>query len=137
MKNKTPYIILFCFYLCAVLYLCLMKPDDIPHPEINLLGIPIDKAAHFLMFLPYPFLSYMLFHKKDRNIFANLCILIILYVAGVGLAYGTEHLQGMTDYRTQDMTDVYADLTGMIAGCIITFTYILIERAYRHINENR
>lgn len=130
-KRKIIFTALFCLYMAAVLFLCLMKPDDLPQPELYFFGLPLDKVAHFLMFMPFPILSQLMFMDKDRKTYADIIILICMTALGVGLAFGTEHLQAMTQYRTSDINDVYADFTGLAAGCIITLTLIFIKRHLR------
>ena len=128
MKRKTIYISLFCLYIAAILLLCLMKPTDLPQPDIMIFGIPADKIAHFLMFMPYPVLVYLMFYNKDRSRVLDLCILAACIAMGVGTAIGTEQLQAMTQYRTPDINDVYADMKGMAPGCIGVLIYIILKK---------
>lgn len=128
MKRKVTVILTFCLYLAAVLYLCLMKPDDMPQMELSFFGIPMDKLGHFVMFLPFPVLSYMLFYDRERKISYELLIMAAIIALGIGLAFGTEQLQAMTQYRTSDIMDVYSDMTGLAAGSIAAIILILIKR---------
>lgn len=113
--------------MAAVLYLCLAKPEDLPQTELYLLGIPLDKAAHFLMFLPFPILAYSTLWKRDRKAWTDIAILIIVLGIGVGLAFLTEHLQALTQYRSSDIKDIYADMAGLAAGSIIVLTNITFK----------
>lgn len=128
MKRKVTVILTFCLYIAAVLYLCLMKPDDMPQMELSFFGIPMDKLGHFVMFLPFPVLSYMLFYDRERKISYELLIMAAIIALGIGLAFGTEQLQAMTQYRTSDIMDVYSDMTGLAAGSIAAIILILIKR---------
>lgn len=128
MKRKVTAISLFCIYIASVLYLCLMKPDDMPQFELSFFGIPMDKIAHFLMFLPFPVLSYLLFYEGQRKITHEVLILTAILSLGVGLAFGTEQLQAMTQYRSSDIMDVYSDMTGLATGCIAAIILIIIKR---------
>lgn len=133
MKRKAIFITAFVIYLAAVIYLCLMKPDNLPQTELYLFGLPLDKVAHFLMFLPFPALAYMMLWEKGRKTWAELLILLSCLAVGVGLAFLTEHLQAMTQYRSSDIKDIYADMTGLGIGCIV----VLINIAIKHIRNRR
>lgn len=127
MKRKAIFITAFVIYLAAVIYLCLMKPDNLPQTELYLFGLPLDKVAHFLMFLPFPALAYMMLWENGRKTWAELLILLSCLAVGVGLAFLTEHLQAMTQYRSSDIKDIYADMTGLGIGCIVVLTNIAIK----------
>ena len=133
MKRKAIFITVFVIYLAAVIYLCLMKPDNLPQTELYLFGLPLDKVAHFLMFLPVPALAYMMLWEKGRKTWAELLILLSCLAVGVGLAFLTEHLQAMTQYRSSDIKDIYADMTGLGIGCIV----VLINIAIKHIRNRK
>lgn len=133
MKRKAFFITAFVIYLAAVIYLCLMKPDNLPQTELYLFGLPLDKVAHFLMFLPFPALAYMMLWEKGRKTWAELLILLSCLAVGVGLAFLTEHLQAMTQYRSSDIKDIYADMTGLGIGCIV----VLINITIKHIRNRK
>ena len=133
MKRKAIFITAFVIYLAAVIYLCLMKPDNLPQTELYLFGLPLDKVAHFLMFLPFPALAYMMLWEKGRKTWAELLILLSCLAVGVGIAFLTEHLQAMTQYRSSDIKDIYADMTGLGIGCIV----VLINIAIKHIRNRK
>ena len=128
MKRKAAFIALFGLYLAAILYLCLMKPDDMPQIELTFFGIPMDKLGHFIMFTPFPVLSYLMFYDRNRTIGGEFLIMTGLIAIGVGMAFLTEQLQAMTQYRTSDINDVYSDMTGLAFGCVITIILIIIKR---------
>ena len=127
MKRRILFITAFLLYMAAVLYLCLAKPEDLPQTELYLFGIPLDKAAHFLMFLPFPILAYSTLWKRDRKAWTDIAIVIIVLGIGVGLAFLTEHLQALTQYRSSDIKDIYADMAGLAAGSIIVLTNIIFK----------
>ena len=130
MKLKVKHIpsIMLCIYIVVVAVLCFMKTDSLPSVELHFLGIPIDKLAHFIMFMPYPILVYLMFFDRNRSRLLDLCILAVCIAMGIGTAIGTEQLQAMTQYRTPDINDVYADMKGMAPGCIGVLIYILIKK---------
>ena len=39
----------------------------------------------------------------------------------------TEHLQALTQYRSSDIKDIYADMAGLAAGSIIVLTNIIFK----------
>ena len=135
MKRRLLYISLFCIYAGAILFLCLMKPDNLPEKEIFLFGLPADKLAHFTMFLPFPILSYLVFFKSDRSRLADIAILASSICLGAGAALGTEALQAMTQYRSSDIHDAYADFLGLVIGAAIVLTYILTMKNHNKTKE--
>ena len=54
--------------MATVLFLCLMKPDDMPQPELYFFGLPLDKVADFLMFTPFPVLAVLMLWNKERKV---------------------------------------------------------------------
>ena len=122
---KKLYIAAFCIYMAAVALLCFMNPSQLPEMEVKtFLGLPIDKVFHFLMFLPYPILSSLSFITRGTGTSKNMTILIVLIILGIGISYGTEVIQAHTGYRSYDLGDFYADMTGIAAGTIFTVVYI-------------
>lgn len=130
MKVKGRYIWLgiLCVYFAAVLLLCLMKPDSLPQTSIDLWGIPLDKAAHFLMFFPYPIIAYIAFKPMSNRKWLHLLILAAVFAGGLFLAMGTEKLQGLSEYRSYEITDFYADVFGMECSTFSTFLYIIFRK---------
>lgn len=126
---RTLYIAAFCIYLAAVGVLCFIRPSSLPETDIKtFLGLPIDKVLHFLMFLPYPVLSGLVFISREQKLPAITAVLLILATTGIGVAYGTEIIQSRTGYRSYEIADFYADLTGIAAGIILTISYIAYTR---------
>lgn len=122
-KSEYLYISVFALYLGVLLYLCLGKVGNsgLDLPE-RLFGIPIDKAAHFIMFLPVvPIIYPVLFSWKfstDGRIFRTTWVVVSIFVATI-IAGSTEILQLLaTDYRSADIYDFYADIAGIAAGSI-------------------
>ncbi len=133
MKQNARYIwaALFCIYIATVAYLCFAKPDNLPTVQPDLWGIPIDKVAHFMMFFPYPIVAYGTFRPFKNGLSSCLIILAVIYVAGIGLATGTEYLQGLSEYRSRDIKDFYADTIGMSCSAVLTLAYILVTKNRR------
>lgn len=128
MKHRIFYILAFCVYIATILTLCLIKPDDLPQPEIYLFGLPADKVVHFLMFLPFPVLIYMMLFEKARKKWLDTLILAGGMALGLCAALGTEFLQSLTQYRSADIHDVYADMQGICLGGIIVLAFIILKK---------
>ena len=123
--NKTLYTLFLCIYLIAVGVLCFLKPSSLPEVNIKtFLGVPIDKVMHFVMFLPFPILSSLVFINKNQKTGISLLILSILAAAGACISYGTELIQSEIGYRSYEIKDFYADLTGIATGSIIGTIYL-------------
>ena len=128
-KLRILYIVAFCIYLAAVGVLCFIRPSSLPEMDIKtFLGLPIDKVLHFLMFLPYPVLSGLVFISREQKLPAVTAVMLILVATGIGVAYGTEMIQSQTGYRSYEIADFYADLTGIAAGIILAASYIAYTR---------
>ena len=122
---RKLYTAFFCIYLIAVGLLCFLRPSSLPEVDIKtFLGIPVDKLLHFLMFLPYPILSGLVFIRKEQKMAVSIAILITLAVLGIGISYGTELIQARTGYRSYEIGDFYADITGIATGFIISTIYL-------------
>ena len=117
--TKTTSCILFLLYFSALLYLCFADihttKDFIP----SLLGIPMDKYAHFCMFFPFPILGVMAFNRK--NFWRTLTFVII---ASIIAAATIEFLQSvLTESRTSDPYDFVANMAGITSASILTALY--------------
>ena len=128
-RLKVLSIVAFCIYLAAVAVLCFIRPSSLPEMDIKtFLGIPIDKILHFIMFIPYPVLSGMVFISKEQKRYTAIATLFILALTGIGVSYGTEMIQSHTDYRSYEIADFYADIAGIAAGSIITASCLIYTR---------
>lgn len=127
MKNckKKIWTATLCIYVMTVAYLCFMQPEDIPQIRQDLWGIPIDKVAHFLMFFPFPILAYASFRPTRKRRQSHLLVLLAVMVTGAVLAIGTELIQGLSEYRSYEISDFYADMLGIACSSIITAAYIM------------
>lgn len=125
--DRRIYIAAFIFYLGAICLLCFMKGDHIPDMNRTFLGLPADKAAHFLMFLPYPILASLSFIDNKSGTGRNITTLTILTIVGFGLAYGTEMLQAHTGHRSYEIGDFIADSAGLLTGMAATIIFIITQ----------
>lgn len=105
--------ILFLLYLAAIAFLCFMHADKLPDMQKTLLGIPSDKVAHFLMFLPFPILAFLAYDHVTNKWWSALLFAAITFAVGAGIAWGTEYIQGFLPYRNRDMADLNADLLAL------------------------
>lgn len=119
---------LLCAYIVAVAVLCFMKPSSLPQVELDFFGIPMDKVVHFIMFLPFSILAYMTFWPADAGRIRKLAVLLVIVIFGAGMAVATEKIQAMTGYRSGDIMDFAADMTGILAGAALTALFILLKK---------
>lgn len=113
--------ILFLIYLAAIAFLCFMRVDTMPEIQKDLFGIPTDKIAHFIMFLPFPILAFLSFDHTTRKAWGAVLFALVTFVAGAAIAYGTEYVQGFLPYRSKDMSDFRADLLALVISTIGAF----------------
>lgn len=121
-------ILVFCLYIAAVAYLCFAKAEDLPKLSTTIFGIPADKAAHIIMFLPFPLLAYLVVEPARTKWYWKGLITFGIAVTGVGLAFLTEEIQAELTYRTKDVKDFLCDMYGLSAGIFITIIYMLFRR---------
>jgi len=119
--------ILLCLYIAAVAYLCFARPDNLPQAPMYLFGLPMDKLAHFVMFVPFPILAYMTFVNLEMSIWRKIAVLTVIMAAGAGMAIGTERIQSVLAYRTGDVNDSLSDCIGLLAGGLVILCGILIR----------
>ena len=115
--------ILFGLYLVAVAVLCFARfPESEDGPK-SLLGIPMDKIVHFLMFLPFPILAFLAFDQYTDSVKKTLTFVGVTLAVGLLLAGLTEWGQAvLTNYRSGDPLDFLADSIGLlISAGIVTF----------------
>ena len=117
--------ILFCIYIIAVILLCVIQTESLPELPKTFLGIPFDKIAHFIMFMPFVILGYAAFQPTENRLSRKLAILAIFTVLGCVFAVATEKLQAMTAYRSYEIADMAADSIGLVTGSFAILIYIL------------
>lgn len=120
--------ILFAIYVICVLVLCLKHFKQLPDVPTFFLGIPTDKWAHFLMFLPFPVLSRFSLDFKGAKYRKKVLSAFAILAAGCLFAALTEYLQGLTPYRTTEILDFVADSAGMGLSTISVLIFDLIHR---------
>ena len=113
--------ILFFLYLVAIAVLCFMHVDKLPDVQKFILGIPTDKVAHFLMFLPFPILAYLAYDHLTNKVWSAILFALATFVIGCLLAYGTEYVQGRLPYRSMDIKDFKADALALAISSVFVF----------------
>ena len=113
--------ILFFLYLVAIAFLCFMHVDKLPDVQKFILGIPTDKMAHFLMFLPFPILAYLAYDHLTNKVWSAILFALATFVIGCLLAYGTEYVQGRLPYRSMDIKDFKADALALAISSVFVF----------------
>lgn len=125
--------ILFFLYLAVVAFLCFMHTDKMPEMQKTLLGIPMDKIAHFLMFLPFPILTYLAYDHVTNKFWHAFFFALGTFVIGSLIAYGTEFIQGRLPYRTMDIADFKADAIAILLSSIFVF---IIDVTHLKVRKN-
>ena len=128
MKRTSIFRILTVLYLAAVAFLCFSNFGSVRDVPLTIFGIPTDKIVHFLMFLPFPVVTFFSLRMKGAGVLRTILIIICLFALGCFLAWGTEYIQSKLPYRTMDPADFRADSLGLICGSVITFIICLFSR---------
>lgn len=106
---RTAILVLFFIYLGCVGFLYYGNISTTTTMPESLFGFQMDKVAHFLMFLPYPFLAHGSFKgkRKWRN-------LVFVIISGIALAFAFELTQErIASYRTTDPWDLVANIASL------------------------
>ena len=104
---------LFVLYIIALCVLCFADAPDMPEVDKFILGIPMDKIAHFLMFAPFPVLAYYSFERLGGNTDHNVRFALLTFLAGELFALMTETVQYFLPTRSMDLSDFLADTIGI------------------------
>ena len=132
MKRVWLFRILTVLYLAAVAVLCFAYFPQLSTAPRTIFGIESDKLVHFFMFLPFPVLVFFSFNPKRQGLVKTLIMLVLIFAAGCGIAWGTEYIQGHLPYRTMDPSDFSADRLGLICGTLAAFLIQLFVRKKKH-----
>lgn len=115
-------IVIFAAYIALVAWLCFGSFEPDPKIPRTVLGFPIDKFVHFVMFLPFPILCTLAF--DFRSWWRALSISTLL--ANL-MAFTFENLQSrITAIRVTDPADLNANLMGITLGLLIAVLIGLI-----------
>lgn len=119
--------ITFCLYLTTVALLCFMHGDQVPKVTGTWFGLPADKVAHLLMFVPFIPLSFFTFTKRNTPLVRSLILLVVLMTIGGATAYATELIQDILSYRTYDLMDILSDCIGLAIGYAFIMFWLIIK----------
>ena len=109
-------------YLGVLLVLCFGKFEQMPEVPQSLLGIPLDKVVHFLMFFPFPILLFLAYDALTESVKASALYALGALGLGVLLAFLTEWGQAhFTSYRSGDLTDLLADCLALLLSALLVF----------------
>ena len=117
-------------YILTVAYLCFGKLDSLPDVKRSYFGIDTDKIVHFLMFLPFPILSYFCAGRKFSSPWQAVLFTIVIFFIGCMVAAGTEMGQSLTNYRVSDPLDFKADALALALSSTVMFIIILIQNIH-------
>ena len=120
--------IVFAVYILTVLVLCFGEFDSVQDVPKYLWGIPTDKIAHFLMFLPLTVLTYLAFDGYAKRRWTSILWVIVAFVFGCIFAAGTELVQSGLSYRSGDPADFQADILALLVSSLLVILVIL----YKH-----
>ena len=119
--------VLFGLYLVAVAVLCFAKfpeSEDVPR---SLLGIPMDKLVHFLMFFPLPLLAYLAFDRYPGKRGSSALRASAAFLGGCAYAAFTELVQSRLPYRSGDPADFRADFVALAACSVLILVLIFTK----------
>lgn len=117
-------LVVFAAYLATLALLYFGNFKISPDMPRELWGIPMDKIAHFLMFLPYPFLAHrsLTGKRKWRN-------LVFVILSGIVLAYCLELTQHTVNpLRTSDPWDLLTNIASITVASFILSLVDLIRK---------
>lgn len=121
--NKTLIRILFVLYLLMVAYLCFWHFHNVSTVSKSVMGIPLDKVVHFLMFLPFPLLSYASYSHRFKGPWQAIAFILVIFLLGCAVAGGTEYVQSKLPYRTADPADFRADAIALCISSLAVFIW--------------
>lgn len=120
-KGSIFFKLLLLVYFGVVAYLCFGHFDNLPNIQRYYFGIPTDKIVHFLMFFPFPILSFLAIDKYTTKPWHSILFAVVIFIIGCTLAGGTELVQSRLTYRSCDIRDFRADSLALIISTLLVF----------------
>lgn len=120
--------ILIFLYLAAIAFLCFISADSLPSVQKTIFGLPTDKVAHFIMFLPFPILAFLSTDWKITKVWKSALIVFTIFIIGCGIAALTEYIQSFTVTRMSDVNDFYADIISLFISSAFVFIVTLFKK---------
>lgn len=110
----------FYLYLAVLAVLCFGSFPGLPAVSEDLFGLPTDKVVHFVMFFPFPILTFLAYDNFMGNRKEVLVFALITFLLGCFIAAGTEVGQSLfTTTRVGDVMDFLADVVALVSGSAI------------------
>ena len=130
---KRLFVYLFVIYIITIFFLCLYSFGDnqIDMPAF-IFGIPIDKIAHFSMFLPFSTIAWLagISLLGQASFYRSM---IIAPLIGALVAMTAELSQNLNPVREFDLLDLAANFSGLVAGTLIMLIISKIPALRRNI----
>ena len=127
--NKTAILIsriALILYLALIVFLCFGHFKHLPDAPKTFLGFEMDKVVHFLMFFPFPILTWLAVGKQPEGPWKALGMVLLIFLCGSLIAAATEIGQGFISYRTTDPNDFKADSLALALSSLMIFIKMLI-----------
>lgn len=105
---------LFVVYILTILTLLLIPTAGTIELSDHIFGIRTDHFIHTCLFLP--FMGYIWIRNLHRESWKGF---FTAYLVGVVFAAFCESLHLVVKYRSFDLHDFYANLTGLSMGCVV------------------
>ncbi len=115
--------ILYLVYIAMVLFFCFFKFSS---SDLDLgkyfLGIRLDRYAHFIMFFPYPFITWLTVRYSTHFTKVSRYAIAITLISGLAFAGLTEICQDkFFESRQGDALDFAADSLAIIIGTVVAY----------------
>ena len=113
MKSRIPDV-LFAIYIVSLITLLVIPTSGTINLEKTFFGIRSDHFIHATLFLP--FMGYIWIKNLHKNSVSGF---VKYYFIGILFAALCESLHYFIPYRSFDIHDFYANVTGLSIGCLI------------------
>ncbi len=118
-KSRITVRIILILYLLGLCFCCFWDFRGSVDMSRDLFGLPADKVTHFLMFFPFPVITYLSFPKFSDTPLGFLRFSIITLIVGIVTGAATELVQGWSGYRSCDKMDLLADCCGLASSTLM------------------
>lgn len=117
--------ILMILYILALAAICFGNMENLPKVHKTFLGLEWDKYVHFLMFLPFPLITYWAAGVEPANPWKAIGRTLCIFLAGCLIAAATEIGQEFLPYRSADPKDFLADAIALAVASLAVFLIML------------
>lgn len=116
------------FYLLAICFVCFESTGNLPSMQSSILGLPMDKVIHFMMFAPFPILAYLSFDHKPNKPGKSVLFIFLTILTGCAIGAATEIVQKILPTRAMDINDFYADAAAVVSVSV----FVLVIDLFKH-----